>query len=153
MPTKHSSQHTPISVGLSVYTNFHTFGKNSTCGIRLSDGNSNSVATNRICFQIHKSPSVLHYDWGFCCCSGQLASEELRQQCATSKQTLCRVECSTPWRSRLLRHTFLDEIRSGLSPYGEAECALSAVSRHKAKSRQRAGSRSGKYHLRPGPKS
>ncbi len=134
-----------------MYTNtYYNFHKNLIHYPRIFNGNSNSVVTNHIDFQIHKSPGRNAFTQGFRCLLGQSAGEKLRQTVATSKQTLCRAECSTLWRSRLLRHTFLDEIRSGLSPYGEAECTLPTVSGLRAKSRQRAGSRSGIRHLRPG---
>jgi len=65
-------------------------------------------------------------------------------------QTYPKVECTTSWQSGLLRHIFPDEIQMAYHPCGGAEYVLPVVSRQKVKSRQRAGSRSGKYHLRPG---
>jgi len=118
---------TPISWNIVVYTN-----------------TPSNFQNNLKVFQIHKSPGRNAFVQGFCCLLGQLAGEKLRHQCATATQTLCRVKCSTPGDRGYLGTLILDEIRSGLPPYGEVECALSAVSRHKAKSRQRTGSRSSK---------
>jgi len=99
-----------IVVYTTLASNFHTLYKIPDNNICIYDGNSDSIATNYISFQIHKRPGRVTSHQGICCCSGQSASENF----AKLPNTKCWVECSIVWRSRLLRHTFLDEIRSGL---------------------------------------
>jgi len=144
--TPHQFRPTRLYQGMLLV--YHTSDKKPASALRNSDGNSNYIVTNHIYSQINKSLGSAGSQ-GFCCCSGQLASEKPRQQYATSKHTQW-VECSTLWRSRLPRYTYLDEIQVAYHHIGGAEYVLSVVSRPKVKSRQRAGSRSGKKHLRPG---
>jgi len=128
---------------------FHTSDKKPASALRISDGNSNRIVTNLIYSQIHKSPKHISAP-GFCYCSRQSAGEELRQQCISTSKHTQWVECSTLWRSRFRRYTYLDEIQVAYHHNGEAEYVLSVVSRLKVKSRQRVGSRSDIGHQRPG---
>jgi len=86
-------------------------------------------------FQIHKSLGSVD-SRGFCCCSSrQSAGEELRQQCISTSKTIPNLSVAHCWRPRLLRHIFLGEIQVAYHHNGEAECALSAVSKRKGKTR------------------
>jgi len=135
------------------YHNFNrlfNFSKNVTHDPRISNGNSDSIAIKNISFQIHKSPSVLCYDWGFCCCSGQSAGEKLRQTVSTSNKPSVGFSVAHIGDRGYVRHIFLDENQMAYHSCSGAEYVLSVVSRPKVKSRQRVGSRSDIRHLRPG---
>ena len=128
-----------------MYTNtYHNFHKNLIHYPRIFNGNSNSVVTNHIDFQIHKPLAVSHHDQGVCCCSGQLAGEKLRQH--VLPQNKPSVGLSVAYSGDRGCLGTLSSMKSEVAyhHYGEAECILPTVSRHKAKSRQRTGSRSSK---------
>jgi len=130
------------------HSSFHKIRTNLIESVSYAYGNSYLVILH-IDFQIHKSLGSAD-SRGFCCCSRQSASEKLRQHYyATSRQSKFSVaHCC---RSRLLRHTYLDEIQ--VAYRNEAECVLPQSLAVRRNSRQRAGSRSGIKHLRPGQKS
>jgi len=115
----------------NLHLNFHTLYKIPNNNICIYDGNPNHIAIKHISFQIHKSPSVVYYDWGFCCCSGQLVSENF----AKLPNTKCSIECSIVWQSRLRRHTTSMKSEVAYHHYGEVECTLSTVSKRRGKTR------------------
>ncbi len=125
----------------NLHLNFHNLYKISNNNIRIADDNPNHIAIKNISFQIHKSPGQLSaaFTQGFCCCSGQLASENFAKL-PNTKST----ECSIVWRSGLPRHIFSMINQMAYHHYGEAEYVLPVVSRPKVKSRQRTGNRSSK---------